>query len=224
MKNTQISVMLGQRWKSAPEEVRKPLIEREERERESYKSKIAEWRQQKQAEEIRKRQQRQAVAEQFMRSGGGFYYPPHISGVSAAGQPQIILQSSALRQANGNLPLLSNQDPLQDTEVSRNASSVGPPTHQQKTSLAFSADSSSFEPLEQSFSPEVFQSLPFGRFRRLNLSKHRSWQSHAYPSFAIFRIRGSPEQYVVVYSAWRSERNGLVCPFVPRRSPPRSSI
>jgi hypothetical protein len=44
VKNTEISRMLGEIWRNAPEEVRQPFIEREKREREKYKADIAHWR------------------------------------------------------------------------------------------------------------------------------------------------------------------------------------
>ena len=69
MKNTEISKLLGQQWKEAPQEVRQPHIDREHRERELYKGVIAEWRKQRRKEEACVRQQRIAVAEQYIRSG-----------------------------------------------------------------------------------------------------------------------------------------------------------
>jgi hypothetical protein len=76
MKNTEISKLLGLQWKSSPLEVRQPHIEREQRERDSYKSKIAEWRTQKEKEEAFAKKQRQAVTAQYMRSGGYNDPPP----------------------------------------------------------------------------------------------------------------------------------------------------
>jgi hypothetical protein len=76
MKNTEISKLLGQQWKSSPSEVRQPHIELEQRERELYKSKIAEWKTHKEKEEAFAKKQRQAVTEQYMRSGGYNDPPP----------------------------------------------------------------------------------------------------------------------------------------------------
>jgi hypothetical protein len=44
MKNTEVSRMLGEMWRNAPEEERKPHIDREKVEREKYKVEIASWR------------------------------------------------------------------------------------------------------------------------------------------------------------------------------------
>jgi hypothetical protein len=44
MKNTEVSRLLGEMWRNAPEEDRLPHIEKEKAERDKYKSAIAEWR------------------------------------------------------------------------------------------------------------------------------------------------------------------------------------
>jgi hypothetical protein len=69
-KNTEISKLLGELWKKSPAHIRQPHIEREQRERESYKCRIAEWREKRQREEDHAKQQRIAVAEQYVQSGG----------------------------------------------------------------------------------------------------------------------------------------------------------
>ena len=66
MKNTEISKLLGQAWKVAPEDVRKPHIEREHREREDYKRRIAKWRKERKEEENLKKLHRQAITEQYI--------------------------------------------------------------------------------------------------------------------------------------------------------------
>lgn len=69
MKNTQISCLLGEKWKAASEDERRPHIEREQKEREQYKKDIAEWRQKRDDEEKATRKRRQDIAEQFVKSG-----------------------------------------------------------------------------------------------------------------------------------------------------------
>jgi hypothetical protein len=58
MKNTEISRLLGEMWRNASEEERKPHIEKEKEEREKYKIAIADWRVdfQKKKEEQQKQQ------------------------------------------------------------------------------------------------------------------------------------------------------------------------
>jgi len=69
LKNTEISRLLGEQWKAASEEERKPHIERERRERGQYNKDIAEWRRQRDDREKAFRKHRQEVAEQWMKSG-----------------------------------------------------------------------------------------------------------------------------------------------------------
>jgi hypothetical protein len=66
MKNTEISKLLGEEWKKAPAEVRKPHIDKELRDREAYHKKTLAWRQQRRNEEDSARQQRIAVAERLV--------------------------------------------------------------------------------------------------------------------------------------------------------------
>jgi hypothetical protein len=62
MKNTEVSRLLGEMWRNAPEEERRPHIEKEKGEREKYKIAIAEWR----AEfEAKQEAQKKANAEQL---------------------------------------------------------------------------------------------------------------------------------------------------------------
>jgi hypothetical protein len=56
-------------WKNAPPEIRQPRIDQEQRERELYKTKIAAWRQQRQRDQNYVRQQREAVAKEFVVNG-----------------------------------------------------------------------------------------------------------------------------------------------------------
>ena len=79
IKNTDISRLLGDRWKAAPQEERLPFIEREKKERDVYNKEIAEWRKQKDEEEKAVRLHRQQVAEQWIKSG----YQTHGTGFSA---------------------------------------------------------------------------------------------------------------------------------------------
>lgn len=69
LKNTDISRLLGEQWKNAPEAERKPHIEREKREREQYNKDIAEWRRQRDEEDKAMRKHRQDVVDQWMKSG-----------------------------------------------------------------------------------------------------------------------------------------------------------
>eukprot|EP00543_Licmophora_paradoxa_P003446 CAMPEP_0202448528 /NCGR_PEP_ID=MMETSP1360-20130828/7347_1 /ASSEMBLY_ACC=CAM_ASM_000848 /TAXON_ID=515479 /ORGANISM="Licmophora paradoxa, Strain CCMP2313" /LENGTH=338 /DNA_ID=CAMNT_0049066155 /DNA_START=576 /DNA_END=1592 /DNA_ORIENTATION=+ len=59
MKNTEISRILGDIWRNASEEEKRPHVEREKSEREKYKIEIAKWRedQEKKIEDQRKQQQ-----------------------------------------------------------------------------------------------------------------------------------------------------------------------
>ena len=66
MKNTEISKLLGEEWKKAPAEVRKPHIDKELRDREEYHKKTLAWRQQRRNEEDNVRQQRIIVAERLV--------------------------------------------------------------------------------------------------------------------------------------------------------------
>lgn len=61
MKNTEVSRMLGEMWRNASEEERKPHIDKEKEEREKYKVAIAEWRKDYEA---KMEAQRKAQAEQ----------------------------------------------------------------------------------------------------------------------------------------------------------------
>ena len=61
MKNTEVSRMLGEMWRNASEEDRKPHIDKEKEEREKYKIAIAHWRKEYEA---KMEEQRKAQAEQ----------------------------------------------------------------------------------------------------------------------------------------------------------------
>jgi high mobility group protein B1 len=66
MKNTEVSRLLGEMWRNAPEEDRRPHIEKEKKEREKYKVAIADWRKDfeaKKEEEQRKLQESQQAAQ-----------------------------------------------------------------------------------------------------------------------------------------------------------------
>eukprot|EP00980_Cylindrotheca_fusiformis_P026287 scaffold15718_cov126-Cylindrotheca_fusiformis.AAC.5 len=66
MKNTDISKLLGRNWREAPASLRQPHIEREHRERQIYKVKIAQWREEKEKLELQIRQKREALAQQYV--------------------------------------------------------------------------------------------------------------------------------------------------------------
>ena len=61
MKNTEVSRLLGEMWRNAPESERRPHIEKEKEEREKYKVAIADWRKEAEA---REREEQKAKAEQ----------------------------------------------------------------------------------------------------------------------------------------------------------------
>jgi len=69
MRNTEVSRVLGEMWRNAPEEERNPHIEREARERKKYKVAIAQWREEHDAKiEAQKKaaeEQRLAAAQQM---------------------------------------------------------------------------------------------------------------------------------------------------------------
>lgn len=94
LKNTDISRLLGERWKQAPESERSPFIEREKKVRDVYNRDIAEWRKKKEEEEKAVREHRQKVAEQWIKSG----YQTHGSGVAAQ-----VYAPSILAPVNGSL-------------------------------------------------------------------------------------------------------------------------
>jgi hypothetical protein len=76
MKNTEISRLLGEMWRNAPEEDRTPHIEKEKEEREKYKVAIGDWRRGKEA---REQQEQKARAEQaaYMANMNMYHqYPP----------------------------------------------------------------------------------------------------------------------------------------------------
>lgn len=56
VKNTEISRILGQMWKSCSQEERTPFIDREKAERDKYKVKIAKWRQEDAKRKVEKRE------------------------------------------------------------------------------------------------------------------------------------------------------------------------
>ena len=60
MRNTEISRILGELWRKATEDERKPHVDREARERKRYKVVIAQWRKE---DKIRKEEQKRAQAE-----------------------------------------------------------------------------------------------------------------------------------------------------------------
>ena len=56
MKNTEVSRLLGEMWRNASEEEKRPHVEKEKAEREKYKVAIAEWRKDFEAKQEKKRQ------------------------------------------------------------------------------------------------------------------------------------------------------------------------
>jgi hypothetical protein len=73
MKNTEVSRLLGEMWRAAPEEERKPHIDNEKVERGKYKIAIAEWRKEYEGkmEDQRKQQAEAASWQQSYNSEGG---------------------------------------------------------------------------------------------------------------------------------------------------------
>ena len=84
MKNTQISRILGDMWKNASEEEKRPYVEKEKAEREQYKLAMAEWRTEFEAkqEAERKAQHQQVYNPPTLESprapfyGDPYSYPP----------------------------------------------------------------------------------------------------------------------------------------------------
>jgi hypothetical protein len=74
LKNTEVSRLLGELWRSASEEEKRPHVDQEKKEREKYKIAIAEWRKEyeKKKEDQRKQQAEQATqwAQQYNPEGG----------------------------------------------------------------------------------------------------------------------------------------------------------
>ena len=102
LKNTDISRLLGERWKSASEEERRPFLEKEKQAREQYSKDIAEWRKKRHDEEEAMRKHRQEVVDRWMQTGHlpqygypwmhGPIAPPSV--VQVHGQPTTILPPS----------------------------------------------------------------------------------------------------------------------------------
>lgn len=67
IRNTEVSKMLGEIWRNAPECERKPFVELEQRERAKYKVKIAQWREEETEKKTaqRKRQEVQTAKRKF---------------------------------------------------------------------------------------------------------------------------------------------------------------
>lgn len=55
VKNTDISRMLGEMWRNAPDKIRQPYIDREKSERDKYKLDLEEWRTEREAKLQRER-------------------------------------------------------------------------------------------------------------------------------------------------------------------------
>lgn len=112
LKNTEISRLLGELWKSATDEERLPFVERERKERDVYNKDIAEWRKQKGEEEMAVRQHRQRVAEEWMKFGyetqgtgseAEIYIPPSKS-INVALMQQQQQMVTHLTMENGLMP------------------------------------------------------------------------------------------------------------------------
>lgn len=97
LKNTEISKLLGQAWKSLPVEMRCPYIEREHREREVYKERIAKWRKERREQEALAKIQREAVTEQFINCGGLSSSNHHLPTIAAA--PELSSTSTNAKTA-----------------------------------------------------------------------------------------------------------------------------
>jgi hypothetical protein len=82
MKNTEISRLLGEMWRNAPEEDRKPHIDQEKAEREKYKVAIADWRKEYEAKKEEQRKQQAQQAAQWQQ-------PAYNAEVGEASSPQM---------------------------------------------------------------------------------------------------------------------------------------
>lgn len=104
MKNTEVSRMLGEMWRNAPEEERKPHIDKEKEEREKYKVAIADWRKEFEAkmEKERKAQADQAayMANMYQNPPGG---DPHQQQQHAYGDPNMMAQYPGQQQGPPNM-------------------------------------------------------------------------------------------------------------------------
>ena len=99
MKNTEISCLLGEHWKKATDEERRPFVERELREREQYKKDIAEWRRERHDQESAIRKRRHDMAVQYAESGfpeNGWLPQQQWVTPSFAMSPQVVMTHSGM--------------------------------------------------------------------------------------------------------------------------------
>ena len=76
LKNTEVSRLLGEHWRNAREEERRPFVEKEKIEREKYKVAIAEWRKDYEKKKEAQKKQQAAQMEQQARWPMPAYPPP----------------------------------------------------------------------------------------------------------------------------------------------------
>ncbi|CAB9509616.1 Nuclear autoantigen Sp-100 (Fragment) [Seminavis robusta] len=74
MKNTEVSRLLGEMWRNAPDDEKRPFIEQEKAEREKYKVAIADWRKDN---DMRIEKERKTQAEQAAYAASNMYGDPH---------------------------------------------------------------------------------------------------------------------------------------------------
>jgi hypothetical protein len=98
MKNTEISRLLGEMWRNAPEEDRKPHIDQEKAEREKYKVAIAEWRKEYEAKKEEQRKQQAQQAAQWQQQ------PAYNTEVGETNSPQMQYAQPPYMPPNGYAP------------------------------------------------------------------------------------------------------------------------
>ena len=121
LKNTDLSRMLGVRWKSASDEERLPFIEREKNERDVYNRDIAEWRRQKEKEDKAILEHRKLVTDEWIKSGlhtegmvgtcSQVYAPAHGTVPDSFGQHVNQISQFPIQKPLGNNPMSASLPP-----------------------------------------------------------------------------------------------------------------
>jgi len=75
MKNTDVSRILGQMWRSLSAEERQPFVDRERSEREKYKIALSEWKEKDEARKSMERKRQAELAEQAAEYHAGYGQP-----------------------------------------------------------------------------------------------------------------------------------------------------
>lgn len=104
LKNTEVSRLLGEMWRNAPEEERRPHIEKEKEEREKYKVAIADWRKDFEAKQEK---ERKAQAEQAAYMANMYPPPngdPHQQQPHPYGDPNMMGQYPTQQPSHGMGP------------------------------------------------------------------------------------------------------------------------